>query len=97
MPLPPLCLEDVAGCSQAALINQLRRQDGLTDGASLVKLVLRGSLPGSRMCMSGAVPVPFLSAGLSLAPTALSSFMHLRPHCCSSLPCGLPWSPSQVL
>lgn len=62
-----LCLEDVASPRQAAL-NQPQWQDGLTDGASLVELVLREGLPGSRMRMSGTVPVPFLSAGLSLPP-----------------------------
>lgn len=97
MPLPPLCLENVASRRQAALVDRPWRQDGLTDGASLVKLVLRGSLPGSGMPVSGMVPVPFLSAGLSLPPTVLSSLVYSRPCFRSSLPRGMPWSPSQVL
>lgn len=79
MPLAPLCLEDADGRRQAALIDQPWWQDGLTDGALPVKLVFRGSLPGPGTHVSGVVPVPFLSAGLSFPPPVLSSLVYSHP------------------
>lgn len=79
MPLPPFCLEDVTGRRQAALSNQPWWEDKLTDGVLLMELGFKGSLTAFRVHMSGVVPVPSLSAGLSLPPRVLASPLLLLP------------------
>lgn len=86
MLLPPLCLEDVAGHRQAALLNQPWWQDGPTDVVLLGKLVFRRSLPGSWMHILGMVPVLDISGGLSLPSIVLTSIVY------SLLPLPAPWA-----